>query len=319
MRPKLESALRASLGGAPAISLSPSIETLEEWLRQQLALSFGLDASGSLTPLSCMGDGWQCVVRLAALETLAQYPDEVSEPVIVLLEEAETHLHPHMRKRFGRTLQRLSDSGWTIIGTTHSPEFVNFNARQLIVRVLRSGSDVTASTFDTTGAPDEAKLQEKLDERGNHELLFSDRVILCEGKDDVFAVRNLLDAFGIDHLGLNLTVADCGSVSAQPSYARMAIALGIPWYSISDEDKLQDGSINPKTQRVRDELQKLRRATDAIDMWSPTLEGTLGIAGAKATPEWQRTSLSAYDLAQLEARFPNLTGVGKNLKNWLNA
>jgi putative ATP-dependent endonuclease of the OLD family len=64
-----------------------------------------------------MGDGWQSVIRLAALEVLSLYPAEAREWIVLLLEEPETHLHPHLRRKFRSVLDRLASLGWTVVAT----------------------------------------------------------------------------------------------------------------------------------------------------------------------------------------------------------
>jgi ABC-type histidine transport system ATPase subunit len=73
------------------------------------------------------------MIRLAALEALIEYPDLVRERVVLqaphlpapalalrqgmwmLLEEPETHLHPHLRRKIRRVLGELAAKGWTVV------------------------------------------------------------------------------------------------------------------------------------------------------------------------------------------------------------
>jgi len=64
---------------------------------------------------------------------------------------------------------------------THGPEFISFSRPQLVVKLWRKGDDVAKGVFDTSTATAAVKFQEKLDERGNREMLFAQRVVLCEG------------------------------------------------------------------------------------------------------------------------------------------
>jgi len=86
------------------IDLKPDTQAIEEWLAQQLAISLATDPNSVPMPLKSMGDGWQSMIRLAALEALTEYPDLVRERVVLLLEEPETHLHPHLRRKIRRVL-----------------------------------------------------------------------------------------------------------------------------------------------------------------------------------------------------------------------
>ena len=64
------------------------------------------------------------------------------ERVVLLFEEPETHLHPHLRRKLRDVLERLAKNSWTVITATHSPEFISFAQSQKIVRLWRTGDDV---------------------------------------------------------------------------------------------------------------------------------------------------------------------------------
>lgn len=180
------------MGAQARFALRPDVQQVQEWLAQQLAVSFAADAGGATTPLQSMGDGWQSLVRLAALDVLSQYPGQVADRVVVLAEEPETHLHPHLRRKMRGVLERLAAQGWTVLTATHGPEFISFAQPQVVVRLWRRGDDVAKGVFDTTTTTDAVKFQERLDERGNHEMLFAHRAVLCEGKNDPWAIRSAL-------------------------------------------------------------------------------------------------------------------------------
>jgi hypothetical protein len=175
LQPKLEATLTAYLGSQTSINLRSNIQSIEDWLTQQLLLSFASDSGCVSTPLERMGDGWQSVIRLAALEVLSFYPSEVRDWIVLLIEEPETHLHPHLRRKFRSVLHRLAALGWTVVTTSHSPEFVSFSEAQQIVRLARSNEAVIPGVLLTSHAAEEAKFQEKVDQYGNHELLLASR------------------------------------------------------------------------------------------------------------------------------------------------
>ena len=162
-----------------------------------------------------MGNGWQSVIRLAALEALSEYPQLVKDRVVLLLEEPETHLHPHLCRKIRRLLTDLAAKGWTVVYTTHAADLVSFEVRQNITRMVRSEGTVSTKSVDTGNVDRSAKLQSKLDERGSHDFLFSTRVILCEGRDYTFATRLALENVG----RLRRPVDKCDSVRKQQRYS----------------------------------------------------------------------------------------------------
>ncbi len=316
LKPKFDSVLTSYLGRHAHIDLRPTIQKIEDWMAQQLALSFATDGGGAATPLSSMGDGWQSLVRLAALDVLRQMPDQRRERVVLLFEEPEAFLHPHLRRKLRSVLADLSSGGWTIICTTHAPEFISFQQDQQVVRMCRTGDQVTYGTLTTSGSPEEIKIQEKLDEHGTHEMFFANAVILCEGKDDEHALRLWLGKNNADLDGKSISVVGVGSVNNLPAYAETASALGIAWCAVLDEDRTSSG-LNPATEAKRQELRTLASSADLVVDWPGSLEACLGIAvGSKALPAWQEQHLEVLDAAGIKQAHPQFAATCASVKKW---
>jgi hypothetical protein len=219
LRPRLETSLGKYLGRAASVGLRPSIQTMRDWLEQQLAVSFAAEAGGALTPLERMGDGWQSLVRLAALEALRSYEPASQHPVLLLHEEPETYLHPHLRRKLRDVLEGLCAAGWLSVCSTHAPEFISFSRAQQVIRLWRKAKTEKGWLLSAK-LPEGLRFQEKLDERGAHEFLFAKRVVFCEGKDDRFAVSGFLEKGSIDLDGLGVSIVDLGS--AQTHFRQLA-------------------------------------------------------------------------------------------------
>jgi hypothetical protein len=320
LKPKLQDTLSQYVGTQARFALAPDVQQIEEWLAQQLVVSFAADVGGAVTPLRSMGDGWQSLIRLAALDVLSQYPDEMADRVLLLAEEPETHLHPHLRRKLRDVFERLAGQGWTVIAATHAPEFISFAKPQVVVKLWRNGDDVTKGILDTRTATTAVKFQEKLDERGNHEMLFSQRAILCEGKDDCWTVRSALGKLDpdLDLDARSVSLVDTGSVQNLPDYASMAKRLGIPWCAISDEDRDADGTLNPNTAKVRQRVDAILGPHDMTSVWPGKLELCLATPGnQKATPEWQAANTDLKPLADMERDHPDLMAKCGALRTWI--
>jgi putative ATP-dependent endonuclease of the OLD family len=322
LKPRLEDTLSRYVGGQARFALRPDVQEVQEWLTQQLAVSFAADIGGAATPLPSMGDGWQSLIRLAALDVLSQYPGEVSERVLLLVEEPETHLHPHLRRKLRDVLERLAGQGWIVLGATHGPEFVSFASPQVIVKLWRKGDDVAKGVLDTAATSAAVRFQEKLEERGNHEMLFAQRAVLCEGKDDCWAIRSALAKLdpSLDLDARSISLVDAGSVGNLPDYADIAKRLGTPWCAISDEDKLPGGAVNQATEKVRQRVDAMRGAADSSMVWPGKLEICLGVPGGqKATPEWQAANVDPKPLTQMHKDHPNFMAVCDSIRGWILA
>lgn len=321
LRPKLEEKLSEYLGRQGRIHLQPMVQSIEEWLAQQLATSFAADQGGAVTPLDRMGKGWQSLVRLAVLDTLRTFPDQMREKVFLLFEEPETFLHPHLRRKLRSVLQDLAQSGWQVVSATHAPEFISFADDQQIVRLWRDGNAVRVGGLETPSLPAGPKFQELIDEQGNHEFLFSNKAIFCEGKDDVLAIRTYLRKTNTDLDGRGVTVLGVGGVETLPHYVRMAQSLGIAWLVVTDEDlDPKTNTVKPSTKKVRAEISMMRSAQDDMAMWPVSLEQVLHLPpGKKAKPDWQRTNLLPLSFSNLKQRFPGLQQVGEQVAQWIRA
>lgn len=319
LKPRLQSTLSQYLGRQASMELRPDLKTLEEWMTQQLLFGFAADGGGAITPLDRMGHGWQSLVRIACLEVLSQYPEEISrQRVALLFEEPESYLHPHLSRKLRSVLDRLSEAGWLVVFTSHSPDLISFNSKQTIVRLARSGDKTSASSLSVENVDSAAKFQERLDERGGQEMIFAQHLVLCEGKDDAFALRTYLTKqCNLDLDGMSVSIIRTGDVSQLPVYASMASKLDIPWCAVSDEDALADGSIKPNTRAARDKLSKLANDRDRQVSWKCDLEACLGLTTGKAEPKWQAEHVEPLDCSTLTAKHPDFAATGEKVREWI--
>jgi predicted ATPase len=318
LKPKLQETLSIYVGREARMDLRPDIRALEDWLSQQLAVSFATDTGGTITPLERMGDGWQSLVRIAALDVLTQFPDQVRERVVLLFEEPETYLHPHLTRKLRGVLERLAANGWTVLTATHAPEMISFASPQVVVRLWRKPDGVGKGELRTTEAGSHAKFQERLDERGGHEMLFAQRAVLCEGKDDVFAIRLYLEKLKIDLDGRSVSIINAGDVGAIPACAEMAKKLGVPWCAVTDEDKEPDGSIKRNTEISRQKLAALGTPSDRSLVWNGDLEACLGKKSGKADPEWIAREFDERSANELQRNYPDYASVVQEVVAWLS-
>lgn len=315
MKPKLESMFQRYVGAQAKIDLRPDVQTIEDWLTQQLAIDLATDPDSLTTPLRDMGDGWQSVIRLAALEALTLYPELIRERVVLLLEEPETHLHPHLRRRMRKVLGDLSRRGWTIVYTSHSAEMISFEEGFTVSRLVRSRGSVRTFTVTTDQVADIAKLQAKLDQNGAHEFLFGSAVVFCEGTDDRVACEVALDRLSADCDARSISITRCGGVENIPAFVDIARRLGIRWCALTDEDLGEDGTVKPKTAKAREQINKHRSDQDLQVVWSKNLEHCLDIRAGKARPEFSMPRISQDDW---KTSFPQFYDAISELAHWID-
>ena len=316
MKPHLEEVIGRYVGTHAKVELRPNAQLFEDWISQQLMISLATDPESVATPLRNMGDGWQSVVRLAALEALSKYPDLTKERVVLLLEEPETHLHPHLRRKLRKVLASLAAKGWTVVYATHSPELVSFDSKQVITRLVRMAGKVSSANVVTDAVERDAKLQAKLDERGAHDFLFSTAAIFCEGPSDSFALKLGFDSTGLDYDARSVSVTQCGSCSAIPAFVAISKQLGIRWCALTDEDKLPDGNIKSATADTRNKIDTFRTASDLSAIWPVDLEHCLGVLSGKAKAEIVSERLACTDW---KANYPYFVATLDELAQWIGS
>jgi Overcoming lysogenization defect protein-like, TOPRIM domain/AAA domain, putative AbiEii toxin, Type IV TA system len=326
LRPKLSATLTSYVGRHTQFELKPRIQELEEWVRQQLLMSFAADERGTVTPIESMGDGWQSLIRLAALDVLSQYPDQVKNSVVLLFEEPETHLHPHLRRRMRTVLERLAAGGWYVVTSTHSPELIDLGSKQGIAKVRRSGDAVTRAQINVSQLTDAIRLQGKINEQGNGEMFFANKVMLCEGKDDEFALKSCLEKMDVDLDGRSVSILGVGGKGNVADYAELLGKCGTPWCAVIDDDRLTDGTYKNNAEAMVQRIEKLRSTNDEILQWSMDLEHCFLIdrnrdksqrPEYKADPEWQHHQIGSLSAENIKIQYPLLFAVVEAGKIWI--
>jgi Overcoming lysogenization defect protein-like, TOPRIM domain len=146
------------------------------------------------------------------------------------------------------------------------------------------------------------------------------RVVLCEGKNDCWAIRSALGKLdtALDLDARSVSLVDAGSIGNLPDYANIAKGLGIPWCAISDEDRAPGGAVNPKTELLRKRVEALPGPADMCAIWPGKLEVCLGVpAGQKLTPEWQSANTDSKPLGQMQADHSDFMATCGNLRTWV--
>lgn len=238
--------LRSVLGPTAAgAAVTVAMPTAEELLAEILSLRVQDDAASPVLAVDRLGDGYRSLLRLAILRTYVDLASE-ARPAVFLVEEPEAYLNPHLRRHFAGTLRTLAERGNDVLLTTHDAAFVSLCDYPTVMRVVKTGA--SSRTHRCTASLDFAyeRLVQKLRRGGNSEMFFAAKVILCEGQDDVAAIRALLERREIDPDALNVSVLDCGSRDNLPDYVRLADELHIDALVITDGDaskaKQDDGT-----------------------------------------------------------------------------
>lgn len=222
------------------------------------------------TSLQYQGSGVQRALAFAMLESNAEVESEVSgerRSIIVLYEEPELYIHPHLLRRLKSTLQsRSSMPKWQVICSTHSPFLINLADKPESLKLLkRNGKNerqvhqINSDIFEKNGEYDERTLlRAALDFHPTVcESLFAKRVVIVEGDTEVAVfsmIAELADRLGIKgSLHKDTTVVSAGGKWTIPALAKVLGAMNIDYRIIHDTDRkgltdeelLQKSAIHP--------------------------------------------------------------------------
>jgi putative ATP-dependent endonuclease of OLD family len=217
------------------------------------------------TSLQYQGSGVQRALAFAMLESNAEIESEVSgeqRTVIVLYEEPELYIHPHLMRRLKNTLQeRSSSSKWQVICSTHSPFIINLADKPESLKIIkRDGGNrrvvhqINSGIFNIDGEYDERMmLRATLDFHPSVcESLFAKRVLIVEGDTEV-AVFSMIDKLAEklrikDSIDRDTTVISAGGKWTIPAICKILNAFEVDYRVIHDSDRngLSDGELELK-------------------------------------------------------------------------
>lgn len=213
-----------------------------------------------------MGAGTQSALTVSVARA---YSKIVRKSVILAIEEPEIHFHPQACRNLYNTFIDLSNNGLQIIYTTHSQSFVDISDFDSIHIVRKNNGGTTVESglkISTSGSLTKQKVVSKFNEHVN-QTLFADKVVLVEGPDDEIACRAMLEKLGFDIFKNNVSVTSCGGKDNIPAIAEVLNSFGIETVALIDEDPGNSGTLNTRN-KIEATLGK-----NGVLLQSPELEG----------------------------------------------
>jgi len=215
--------------------------------------------------LQYQGSGVQRALAFAMLESNAGHASVVEggeRSVVVLYEEPELYIHPHLMRRLKSALVNKTESPkWQVICSTHSPFLISLADKPESLKLVRKNQEnqriihqLASNIFETGGEYDERSLlRATLDFHPTVcESLFAKRVVLVEGDTEVavFSMANeLIQKFQLDPVLMkDTTVISAGGKWTIPAIGKILNTLGIDYRVLHDEDRhgLTDAELEAK-------------------------------------------------------------------------
>lgn len=157
------------------------------------------DSTGVKRPFSSYGHGSQRTTQMALIKMLATTSTTTPQPgqiKVLLIDEPETFLHPQAIESLRDALKLLSQSGFQVIITTHSPLMIDHQKVWNTLMIYKNNLGETKVRDKLSNAiqilnnnPHQANIVFSI--QNSTHLLFSEHVVLVEGKTETMMLPDL--------------------------------------------------------------------------------------------------------------------------------
>ncbi len=183
------------------------------------------------------GTGYQSLLALGLLKHIVELESSRrNQSTLILLEEPEAYLHPQFQRKVISYIRDLSKNSQLIV-STHSPTIIDAAEIQNIMRIERDPSGLNYDwNPEHLSANSKGKLSRWCDAK-NSELIFSDKVIFCEGFSDAVVIRKIIEqSQDLNNLSDNLSVIAMGGRDNPDVFAELTLRFNVPSLFIFDRD-----------------------------------------------------------------------------------
>lgn len=219
-----------------------------------ISTSFVSNSSGNDIPLSSRGDGFRRITMMSYFEYLAEVDrHDHSAEIIFGFEEPETFLHPSAQETLYDKLSSLTENGYQVITSTHSPTIVGNTKKENIIHVTKPENQYTINQIDIDYKTLAIDLGIKPDNTFTPLFSTSQLLFLVEGIDDATAMHyqaSLYKANGlIDNTfeDLNINIIPIGGCGGIKHWVNLDLftKLEKPFFIFLDSDKENAAQTSP--------------------------------------------------------------------------
>ena len=197
------------------------------------------------------GTGEQQILLMAFVKAYMQVFS--AEHFILIIEEPEAHLHPLAQKWLREYISEMCQSGIQVILSTHSPDFIDAEFLEGLVRVYKEEGVTKAVQLNrselcsyclASGAPADKTTPENIVDFYSTKLfpdqlkgVFAGTIILVEGATEYYALPEYLKKEKYSLAEHGVEIVNCRGKDAIPLFWRLFRAYGYNCYAIFDCDK----------------------------------------------------------------------------------
>lgn len=260
----------------PGVSIKvhvPTPELKEVFSKGTIKVFENLNSSGK--DVSALGHGAQRSIQMALVRHLADIKRTVGRTTsntILLIDEPELYLHPQAIEVLRDALKTLSNQGYQVVFTTHSPFMITSKDVENTILIRKNDTVGThkrnslRTAIATVAAVHPSQLAIIFSLSNSSNILFAEKVILAEGKTENRLLPKIIQKVTGQTLGLHKTalVPIDGSGSTRKTMEVLS-AMAIPSKAIVDLDyALKEGENQGFLNRGDEDVEAIRAHLAAI-------------------------------------------------------
>lgn len=248
-----------------------------EMMFKEAELNMREDGMGKIS-LENTGEGLKRTLIFSLFRTLAdlqlnefefQNEEKQKRPLLIIYEEADLFLHPGLQRKLLGVFDKLKESRNQVLFSTHSP-FLIHNRKLDTINIVRKDEDKRSSVtqfHEKLDELDESEESKVLEIQNISSYIFSDKVVLVEGKTDEIVLRKLSRKLNEDwdfdeH---SISVLRTEGKYKLPLFKDFLESIGITTFVMTDLDVLKKTA--PKlvsNSNLEQKHQKLKQASENL-------------------------------------------------------
>jgi len=218
---------------------------------------------GREVDLEQLGDGFRTLLLLSYFKA---YAEAFRNSSVIIIEEPEIYLHPHLRRHIYKLFKDLTKNGIQIFYSTHSPDLIDIEEFETIGLVKKNDEKSIVSIIDKNylktkvteyiGLIDKNKSLgvtfESIKQRLFHffrpeqkDSFFAQKVVLVEGQSELYSLQIYAESLGLSFDKHGISILDVGGKDTLIYfYILLKECLGFDTYIIFDDDEDDNDPIN---------------------------------------------------------------------------
>ncbi|MFM9269995.1 ATP-dependent nuclease [Halomonas elongata] len=199
-------------------------------------------------PIQYYGHGAQRSIQMALIKLLADIKGRIAEgdepsTTLILIDEPELYLHPFAINILASSFKKLSESGYQIIYSTHSPQMINrddFGATLLVRKSVDRGTyirePINVAVREVVRNPEHC--QELIYSLSHAaQIFFSEKIVLAEGKTEGRVIPEVYSILYEKSLGHdNIGITYLGGKDVYPKLHSIFDHIDLPAKFVTDLD-----------------------------------------------------------------------------------